>query len=229
MIASLVRTVVIYGIILVAVRVMGKRQISQLQTSELVVTLLISELAMLPIQQLDQPLLAGLAPMVLLVLCEILVSFGMLKSGKFRQAICGNPIVIIEKGKILQDQMRRLRLTTEDLFEQLRQNNVFYLEDVAYAIMETNGMMSVIRWPQEDPVTPKQLSLSPNFEGLEVVVVSDGELSRHSLLLCGKDETWVRKKLQQQGLSLAQVFLMTVRTNGKYRIIPKDSSSLSKK
>lgn len=224
MLVSLARTLLMYGAILLAVRLMGKRQISQLQTSELVVTFLISELAVLPIQESDQPVWSGLAPMGALVLCEILVSLAMLKSGRFRQIICGNPIVVVERGKILQDQMRRLRMTTEDLCEQLRQNNVFYLEDVAWAIIETNGMMSVIRKPEEDPVTPKQLGIKPDNQGLEVVVISDGELSKHSVALSGKDESWIKKRLEERGLKQADVFLMTIRTDGKWRIIEKEKA-----
>ncbi len=224
MLVSLARTLLMYGAILLAVRIMGKRQISQLQTSELVVTFLISELAVLPIQEGDQPLWRGLAPMGALVLCEICVSFGMLKSGRFRQMICGNPIVVIQRGQILQDQMRRLRMTTEDLCEQLRQNNVFYLEDVAWAIIETNGMMSVIRKTEEDPVTPKQLGLNPPSQGLEVVVISDGELSKHSLALSGKDWNWVDKRLKERGLQLSDVFIMTIRTDGKWRVIEKEAT-----
>ena len=121
MLISLVRTVVMYVAILISVRLMGKRQISQLQTSELVVTLLISELAVMPIQQHDDPLWNGLIPMLVLVICEIVVSLLMLKCGKFRQIVCGNPMIVIQNGKVLQDQMRRLRMSTEDLFEGLRQ------------------------------------------------------------------------------------------------------------
>ena len=154
MIASLGRTLLMYGVILAAVRVMGKRQISQLQTSELVVTLLLSELAVLPIQEEDTPLWMGLLPMGALVLCELLASFSMLKSGRFRKLVCGSPTVVIQRGEILQKQMRRLRMTTEDLFEQLRQNGVFYLEDVAWAIVETNGTLSVLRRPEQDRRPP---------------------------------------------------------------------------
>lgn len=218
----LLRTVLMYGVILLAVRLMGKRQVSQLQNSELVVTLLLSELAVLPIQEEEKSLWVGLAPMAALVACELLVSVLMLKSGRFRQLVCGSPTVVIERGQVLQKAMRRLRLTTEDLFEQLRQKGVFYLEDVAWAIIETNGRMSVIRKPEEDPVTPKQLGLKVPFPGLEVAVISDGELSRRSLALCGKEEAWVRRRLEERGLSERQVFLMTVRTDGKYRILPKE-------
>ena len=181
----LLRTVLMYGVILLAVRLMGKRQVSQLQNSELVVTLLLSELAVLPIQEEEKSLWVGLAPMAALVACELLVSVLMLKSGRFRQLVCGSPTVVIERGQVLQKAMRHLRLTTEDLFEQLRQKGVFYLEDVAWAIVETNGMLSVIRRPEEEPVTPKELGLSPASQGLEVVVISDGELSLRSLVRQG--------------------------------------------
>ena len=221
---SLLRTLAMYGIILLAVRVMGKRQISQLQTSELVATLLVSELAVLPIQEMDQPLWKGIVPMGVLVGCELLVSFLMLKSSRFRQAVCGSPTVVIREGRVLQGEMRRLRLTTEDLFEQLRQNNVAYLEDVSWAIIETNGMMSVVRRPEAEALTPGQLGLSPQDPGLEVVVVSAGALSRRSLALCGKDEAWVAKKLQERRLELREVFLMTARTDGACTILKKEEA-----
>ena len=222
MLASLGKTLLMYGAILLAVRLMGKRQISQLQTSELVVTLLISELAALPIQGQGQPLWTGLLPMGVLVVCELAMSLLMLKSGPFRKLVCGSPTVVIQRGQVLQQQMRRLRLTTEDLFEQLRQNGVFYLEDVAWAIIETNGNMSVIRWPEEDAVTPKELGLKTEASYLEVVVISDGELSQGSLELCGKDKAWVQRRLKEQGLHQKDVFLMMVTTNGKWRIIEKE-------
>ncbi len=223
MLISLLRTLLMYGVILIGVRIMGKRQISQLQTSELVVTLLISELAVMPIQEHEEPLWNGLIPMLALILCEIVMSLCMLKSGKFRQAVCGKPILVIENGKILQDQMRRLRMSTEDLLEQLRQNGVFYLEEVAYAIIETNGMMSVTRRPQDDPLTPAQAGVKVKPEPLEVVVVSDGEISESSVKLCGKDPAWVRSQVQAAGLALQDVFLMTARTEGPVHIIAKQA------
>ncbi len=219
---SLLRTLIVYGVILIGVRIMGKRQISQLQTSELVVTLLISELAVMPIQEHDAPLWDGLAPMAVLILCEIAMSLFMLKSGKFRQAVCGKPILVIENGKILQEQMKRLRMSTEDLFEQLRQNGVFSLEEVAYAVIETNGMMSVARHAKDDPLTPKQAGVKVKPELLEVVVVSDGELSESSLRLCGKDAAWARERVKAAGLRLSDVFIMTARRDGKYQIVAKE-------
>ena len=221
MIVSLVRTLIMYGAILISVRLMGKRQISQLQTSELVVTLLISELAVMPIQQHDDPLWNGLIPMVVLVACEIIISLFMLKSGKFRQAVVGNPIIVIENGKVLENLMRRLRLSTEDLFEELRRAGAFALEDVAYAFVETNGQMSVLKKSSADYLTPKQAGVKAPQEALEVVVVSDGRISQNSLKLCGHDPAWLREQLKNQGAELSEVFIMTVRTDGKQQIIKK--------
>lgn len=224
MLISLLRTLIMYIVILAGVRIMGKRQISQLQTSELVVTLLISELAVMPIQEHEEPLWNGLVPMLTLIVCEIAVSLLMLKLGGFRKLVCGKPILVIENGEILQDQMRKLRMSTEELFEQLRQNGVFSLEEVAYAVIETNGMMSVSRHAREDPLTPRQLGIPVEPDYLEVVVISDGRLSESSLKLCGKDAEWARNQLKSRGIPLSQVFIMTARMDGACKIIPKKSS-----
>ena len=142
---SLIRTLVLYVAIMIAIRLMGKRQISELQPSELVVTLLISDIASIPMQNTAQPLVSGIIPMFILVACELLISFIMVKSSKFRRLVCGRPIVVIENGKINQSEMKRLRMTTEDLSEQLRQADVFDLDEVDFAIVETNGNMSVLK------------------------------------------------------------------------------------
>ena len=224
MAVSLLRTFLMYGAILVSVRVMGKRQISQLQTSELVATLLLSELAVLPIQQQDQPLWTGLIPMGALVLCEVGASWGMLKSGAFRRLVCGRPMVVVERGKILQDQMRRLRMTTEDLLEQLRQSGSFYLEEVDWAIVETNGTLSVLRRPDRDPLTPQQAGVAVRPQGLEAALVSDGEVNAHSLELLGLDRAWLEAKLRKAGVDQSQVFLFTARSDGSCRLVKKEKN-----
>lgn len=224
MLTMLWRTAVMYLAILLSVRLMGKRQISQLQTSELVVTLLISELAVLPINENAGGVLNGIVPMATLVVCELLVSLWMLKSNRVRQLVCGKPVLVVEDGKIDQKAMRRLRLSTEELFEQLRQNGVFSLEEVAYAIVETNGSMSVSRHAKDDALTPKQAGVKVNPNLLELVVISDGEISRSSLQLCGKDEAWIAKELQANGVLLSQVFLMTATRKGMVRIIRREDS-----
>jgi len=219
---SLIRTVLLYIVIIVAVRLMGKRQISELQTSELVVTLLISDIASIPMQDTGQPLVSGLLPMAVLVVCEIVVSALMVKSGKFRRLICGRPIVVINNGKVDQKEMRRLRLTTEDLFEDLRQKDVFSIEDVAYAIVETNGKMSVIKKPDKETPVNGMLGIILPDTGIETVVISDGEISDLSAKLCNKSRAWVEGVLRGQNVQLKDVFIMTANTKGDFIIIKKE-------
>lgn len=220
---SLIRTVLLYIVIIAAVRLMGKRQISELQTSELVVTLLISDVAAIPMQDTGQPLVSGFIPIVVLVICEIVISALMVKSGKFRRLICGRPIVVINDGKIDRKEMRRLRLSTEDLFEDLRQKDIFSIEDVAYAIIETNGKMSVIKKPDKGTPTAGMLGIAVPDTGIETVVVSDGVISDFSAKLCNKSRAWVEGVLKGKNVELKDVFIMTANTKGDFNIIKKDS------
>ncbi len=224
MFISLVRTIILYITIIAAVRIMGKRQISQLQTSELVVTMLISDLAVIPMQNSGQPLLSGVIPIFVLISLEVFLSFIMLKSGKIRRVICGKPVVIIQNGRIIQDTMRELRMSIEDLFEQLRQKDAFALQDVAYAIVETNGTLSVIKKADVDYLRPLDMGIQPQDNGLEVVVVSDGRISTGSLQLCGKDSAWVEKTLKKEKTALKEVFILTANSTGQYTLIRKQDN-----
>lgn len=221
---SLIRTVLLYIVIIIAVRLMGKRQISELQTSELVVTLLISDIAAIPMQDTGQPLVSGFLPIAVLVVCEIVVSALMLKSGKFRKLICGRPIVVINDGKVDQKEMRRLRLTTEDLFEDLRQKDVFSIEDVAYAIIETNGKMSVIKKPDKGVPSAGMLGIAVPDTGIETVVVSDGVISDFSAQLCNKSRAWIEGVLRGKNVELKDVFIMTANTKGDFYIVKKEKN-----
>ncbi len=203
---------------------MGKRQISELQTSELVVTLLISDIAAIPMQDTGQPLASGFIPIAVLVMCEIVVSSLMLKSSKFRKMICGRPIIVINDGKVDQKEMRRLRMSTEDLAEELRQKSVFSFEDVAYAIVETNGKMSVIKKPDKEQPTAGMLGVALPDTGIETVVISDGVISNFSLLLCNKSREWLEGVLRGKNVSMDEVFIMTANRNGDFTIIKKDES-----
>ena len=223
MLISLVRTVILYITIIAAVRIMGKRQISQLQTSELVVTLLISDLAVIPMQDSGQPLFSGLIPIFILIALEVFLSLIMLKSNRIRRVICGKPVVIIQDGRILQENMKKLRMSIEDLFEQLRQKDVFSLRDVAFAIVETNGTLSVIKKAETDYLRPVDVGIKPREDGLEVVVVNDGQLSQSSMRLCGKNATWVHKILQKEKTPMHEVFILTVNSAGDYTLIPKEN------
>ena len=219
---SLIRTLLLYAVILGAVRLMGKRPISELQTSELVVTLLISDIAAIPMQDTGQPLLSGLLPIAILVFCEIVTSVIMLKSTRLRSLICGRPIVVINDGSIVQSELRRLRMTTEDLCEELRQKDIFCLEDVAYAIVETNGRMSIVKKPGKDVPSAELCGLIPPDNGIEAVVVSDGVVSDFSLQLIRKSHGWLEGILRGKNLSAKDIFLMTANTAGQFHIVKKE-------
>ncbi len=222
MIISVIRTILLYIVIILAIRIMGKRQIGELQTSELVVTLLISDIAAIPMQNTEQSLLSGIVPILIPIVCEIIISFLMLKRAGFRRIICGKPIVIISDGKINQSEMHRLRMSTEDLSEELRQQGIFNIEDVGFAIVETNGKLSVLKKPEKDIPTAEELGIKTNDKGLEVVVISDGEISKYSLKICGLNRDWLFDILKKENTELNDVFLMIANRQGEYKIIEKE-------
>lgn len=201
---------------------MGKRQISELQTSELVITMLISDIAAIPMQNTSQPLVSGLLPILILIACEIIISVIMLKSAGFRRFICGKPVIVINDGKIDQFQMKRLRMSTEDLFEQLRQMDIFKFDDVAYAIVETNGKMSVLKKGSKQEPNVEMMQLKPEEDLLETVVISDGELSRFSLALCDLNEQQIKKVLLNKNIKQEEVFIMTADKKQNYKIVKKE-------
>lgn len=221
---SLIRTIILYIMIIAAVRIMGKRQISELQTSELVVTLLISDIAAIPMQNTGQPLSSGIIPILVLVSCEIAASFFMVKNSRFRKLIAGKPQVVINNGTVDQAQMKRLRMSTEDLSEQLRQMNVFSIQDVAYAIVETNGKMSVMKKPAKEQVSASMLGIVAPDHGIDAVVISDGEISKFSLDLCNLTEDWVMGVLNGQNVRLEDVFIMTANPKKNFYLILKDDA-----
>lgn len=222
MIISIIRTVILYTFVVFSVRIMGKRQISDMQPSELVITLIISEIAAIPMQNTSQPLISGVIPVLVLVALEIIASVVMMKSGKFRKLVCGSPIVVIRDGEILQKEMRRLRLTTEDLCVQLRQQNVFSIEDVQYCIVETNGKVSILEKPQSRQPSARDFGIEISDNKIETVVVSDGQILDNSLKLCRKTKNDVIDILRKENTKLSDVFIMTLDALGKYNIVWKE-------
>jgi len=222
MLVLLFRTFLFYIVIIVSVRIMGKRQLGQMQTTELVGMLLISDLASIPIQDTSLPLHSGLVPVAVLICCEIAASIFLLRCPRIRRALCGRPVVVIDRGKIRQKEMRTLRMSVEELFELLRQKNVKNVEEVAFAIVETNGLLSVIRNAADDPATPRQLQLKTEDPGLSVVVIDDGAWRENSLRLCGKDRAWGERVLKKEKLALQDVFLMTADAAGNTHIVKKE-------
>lgn len=224
MLIAIVRTLILYIFIITALRLMGKRQISDMQPSELVVTLVVSDIASLPMQNTSQPLLSGMIPVMVLVGLEILTSVLMMKSRTVRKLVCGNPVVVIEDGRLLQKQMKRLRMTNSDLMEQLRQQNVFSLNDVQYCIVETNGALSILEKPEKRVPNAEEAGVTIEDNKPEAVVVSDGKLLKEGLSLCQKDERKVINILSENHIPINSVFLMTMDGSGAYRIIRKEEA-----
>lgn len=221
----LIRTIIIYAIMIFSIKIMGKRQISDLQTSELVITIMISNIATLPMEDPAEPLLSSLLPIIILICCEISVSCLMLKSRKIREIVCGKPVVVIQKGIIQQKAMKYLRLSTQDLVEQLRQLDIFNIDDVWYAIMETNGQMSVLKKSESQPPSAKDTGLKLPNPQINAVIISDGIISKNSMKFCGIDTDWIDKKLKEKNLELKEVFLMTANESKEFNIIKKEIST----
>ena len=224
MLISVIRTLILYAFIIVAIRLMGKRQISDMQPSELVVTLVVSDIASLPMQNTSQPLLSGVVPVLVLVSLEIATSVIMMKSRTIRKLVCGSVPPSDDTLLALQGQLRRLRMTTEDLFAQLRQQNIFSLADVQYCIVETNGMVSVLEKPQHRIPDAEEMGVAIEDNKLETVVISDGKLLRDGMELCQTDSEQVKRLLEESGVRAEEVFLMTLDGKGNYQIVRKEAS-----
>lgn len=223
MVLTAVRTIIIYLFLIVAMRLMGKRQIGDLQPIELAVTLLISDLAVVPMQDSGTPLLSGLLPIFLLISMEILLSAVMLKFPLLAKLVTGNPVVVISEGKLLPNAMKALRLTLEDLTKNLRSQGVFDWQEVDTAIVETDGSISVYLKAENMPAKRSDVKKSVPKEPVPAVIVSDGQLCDWALTLCNWTKKRTEKTLRKEGYSLAQVFLMAASSDGKYTIVPKEN------
>ena len=219
---SFIRTIILYIIVISAMRFMGKRQIGELQPSELVVTILISELAAIPMQETGIPLTSGIIPILTLISCEIILSAITLLSTKARRIISGRPSVLIMNGQIIQKEMRKLRFSIDDLLEELRISGHMSVDEVDFAVLETNGKLSVFPSGANQPVTAGMMNIDIPAGGLPVTVISDGYVSLPSLKHAGRDMNWLQKQLIPTKLSPTAVFLMTVDSLGKTIIIPKE-------
>ena len=206
----MLRTLLLYIAVIAAIRLMGKRQIGDLDPSELVVTILVSDLAAVPMQDLGIPMVSGLVPIATLIVLEILLSFLALKSRPFRRLLNGQPAIIIRGGKLDIQKLRQMRLTTDEVIETLRKQNVASIADVKYGVIEPDGTLTVIPRQAKQPVTADMLGLSPRDAGLPLVVVSDGKLVNRSLQLLHLDPRDIENRLNNQSIALSDVFLMTL-------------------
>ena len=215
MLIPLLRTLFLYGLVVLVLRLLGKRQIGQLQPYELVVILMISELAAIPSENSGIPLLNGVIPILVLLLAELTLSYVSLKSEKARAILCGTPTIIIDKGRILEWELQRMRYNLSDLLEQLRVKNVPNIADVEYAILETNGELSVILKSAKRPTIPEDMQITPKYEGLPLTLVMDGIPNPKNLLKAKVDIPWLEQEIKKSNLtSINQVLLASLDTAG---------------
>lgn len=216
MFVAILRTIILYSIVVLILRLMGKRQVGQLQPFELVIIIMISELAAIPSEELGTPLISGLVPVCVLSLLGITISLLSLKSEKARGFICGRPTILINKGHILEDELRRLRYNLSDLLEQLRSKNIASLADVEYAILETNGQLSVFPKAMKRPATPEDHNLQVPEENFAYTLIMDGRLQRKNFLDANVTEKWLLEELKKANIEDPKdVFIATLDTNGK--------------
>ena len=222
MFVVLIRTVVLYLFIVVGIRLLGKHQIGQLEPSELVLALIIADLASVPMQDNGIPLLAGLIPIVVLLALSTVISVLCTKSLGFRALLCGKPTIVVKNGDVLQNELKRCRLTIDELLEELRIQGYTDIQTVKYALLETNGQLSVLPYTAEKPVTAAQMGVATQETGLPVVLVSDGRLLDHNLKGLGYEAVWLEKQLASHGLNTPkQAFLLTVDETGTTYCVPK--------
>lgn len=211
-----IRAAILYLLVVLIVRIMGKHQIGQLQPYELVITIMISELAAVPMQDPDIPLINGVIPILTLLLIQLSLSLLSLKNETARRIICGGPSILIENGKINERELTRIRYNINDLLEQLRLKDFYNIADVEYAILETSGKLSVIPKSQKRPVTPEDLQLTTQYEGLPVPLVVDGVILHHNLPRTNHDQAWLEDELRKFGFqSPREVLLASLDTTGK--------------
>ena len=223
MIVTLLRTVILYLLIIVGIRLLGKRQVGELEPTELVLALIIADLASVPMQDNGIPLLAGIIPIITLLCVAMIMSVLMMHSVRFRTLMCGKPSIVVSDGRIVQTELRRNRLTADELLEELRIKGYTDLTTIRYAILETSGQLSVLPAAAEKPLTAGQAGLSPPDAGLPALLICDGRLLRDTLKARGYEENWLRKQLEAHGLTKAeQVFLMTVDETGKTYLVRKE-------
>jgi len=210
-------------------RIMGKRQIGELQPFELAIAIMISEIASVPMQNTGIPLVQGILPIITLLIAQFLLSFISLKSVRARGFICGKPSILIENGKIIEQNLREEVFTLNDLLEQLRIKDIPNIADVEFAILETNGQLSVIPKSQKRPVCPEDLNIPTKYEGLPLDLIIDGSLMRKNLEKTQLDEAWLMSELQKSGIdSIKDVLFATLNTDGTLYLQRKEKGTRKK-
>ena len=215
MLFSFVRAVILYVLLVAVIRMMGKRQVGQMEPSEFVVTMMVADFAAIPLEKADIPLFTGVIPILTVLGMELVLSGLSMSSVRFRKFVCGKPVILIENGHILQDNLRRTRVTMDELTGHLREKDVLDLESVQYAILETNGNLSVFPYVKNTPASAQDAGISVQEQYLPVTIISDGKLEKENLALTGRNEVWLQKELKKQKARMKDTWLLTVDKAGK--------------
>lgn len=222
MILSYIRTVILYLILICVIRLMGKRQIGEMEPSEFVVTMLVANLAAIPMQDGGIPLFSGLAPILTVLGVELVLSWLTLRSVALRRFLCGKPVILIDNGVLLQENLRQTRVTLDELTGHLREKDVLDITQVQYAILETDGNLSVFPFPKNKPAAAKDAGIQVKQQSLPVTIIEDGYLSRENLARAGKDEVWLETVLRQHSADGNSTMLLTVDASDKIYWLGKE-------
>ena len=218
LILSFIRTIILYIAVMVALRIMGKRQIGELQPSELVITIMLGDLASVPMQETGIPILNGVTPIVTLVFIEVILSLVALKSRRARAFISGKPSVVIRDGKIVTEELKKVRFNVDDLLEELRSKDIIHLSDVQIALLDTNGGFCVVPKAAKRSLTPEDMNISPKEEELPYTVISDGKIIEENLKKLNRGRKWLEKKVAEQNMAVKDVIYAGCTQSGRFEI-----------
>ena len=218
MLVCLIRSLILYLLLVFVIRLMGKRQLGEMEPSEFVVTMLIADLASVPMQDLGIPLLSGVIPILTVLCMELILSALSYYSITVRKLFCGRPVILMENGQILQKSLKKNRLTPDELTEHLREKGVVDLSTVKYAILETNGQISVLLYPEHQPLTPADYEMPAAETSLPVTIISGGKLLKNNLKISGRSEAWLHSILTSYHCTIRNIYLLTVDEAGKIYI-----------
>jgi len=222
MVTILLRTFIIYTILVAAMRLMGKRQIGELEISDLVTTLLISEIASLPIENRNIPISFAIIPIITIVTVEVATSVILMKFPNLKTIISTRPSTLIKNGKIDQKELKKVRISAEELIGELRQQGAETMDEINYAILEQNGKITVIKKAGYSPVTNNDINIRVKEHGIMHILISNGYVNKYNLKLLGKDHRWLLKKLSDEKCNLSDIFLYMIDDSGKSFCIRKD-------
>ena len=210
MLITFFRAIFLYIVVLAVMRLMGKREIGQLQPFELAISIMIADLAATPMTETGIPITNGIIPILGLLVMHLIISIINIKSTKAREIICGKPSLLIFRGKIDQKVLKKERFTVNELEERLRENNIFNIGDVEYAILETSGQVTVIPKPNKRPATPEDFNIEPKYEGIPYDLVIEGKVMYKNLKKLGKDYRWLQKQTEKFGLKPEEALIVTI-------------------